>query len=410
LKFLWFGYNFSFMDENASSAFGLQVVVFALVSASFTTIYLLQPVLPILQLEFGIDEKQASYGISAVILGIAVANLPFGRLADRRPIKPIIAMGGGVVVICGMGCAFVQHISYLVVLRFVQGLFIPALTTCLAAYLAKHLPVERLNVVMGSYVSATVAGGLGGRLLGGWIHPPLHWRYAFVTVSVLVLAATLSALLFLPSEEPKHQSASDEVGFRDLLKRADLLRIYSVAFLSFWVFSAMFNYLPFYLAGPAFNASTQRITFMYMAYVLGIIAGPLSGKLSNQFGNGATICVGALIIAISLSATHILSQWVVVAGLCGICVGFFAIHAAAAGTLNQKLKSSRGRANSLYILSYYLGGAAGITVSGFGYQKFGWIGITGIGLALILVILAAGLVEMRANPMPGHNKQTFRGY
>jgi YNFM family putative membrane transporter len=410
LKFLWFGYNFSFMDENASSAFGLQVVVFALVSASFTTIYLLQPVLPILQLEFGIDEKQASYSISAVILGIAVANLPFGRLADRRPIKPIIAMGGGVVVICGMGCAFVQHISYLVVLRFVQGLFIPALTTCLAAYLAKHLPVERLNVVMGSYVSATVAGGLGGRLLGGWIHPPLHWRYAFVTVSVLVLAATLSALLFLPSEEPKHQSASDEVGFRDLLKRADLLRIYSVAFLSFWVFSAMFNYLPFYLAGPAFNASTQRITFMYMAYVLGIIAGPLSGKLSNQFGNGATICVGALIIAISLSATHILSQWVVVAGLCGICVGFFAIHAAAAGTLNQKLKSSRGRANSLYILSYYLGGAAGITVSGFGYQKFGWIGITGIGLALILVILAAGLVEMRANPMPGHNKQTFRGY
>ena len=26
---------------------------------------------------------------------------------------------------------------------------------------------------MGSYVSATVLGGLGGRLLGGWIHPPL---------------------------------------------------------------------------------------------------------------------------------------------------------------------------------------------------------------------------------------------
>jgi YNFM family putative membrane transporter len=76
------------------STFGLQALVFALVSAAFTTIYLLQPVLPILQQEFGVDEKQASLAISAVILGIALSNLPFGRLADRLPIRPIIAAGG----------------------------------------------------------------------------------------------------------------------------------------------------------------------------------------------------------------------------------------------------------------------------------------------------------------------------
>lgn len=384
------------MKNNTSSFFGLQAIVFTLVSASFTTIYLLQPVLPVLQTEFGVDENQASLAISAVILGIALSNLPFGRIADRRPIKPIIGVGGMVVVFCGIGCALVQQMPYLIVLRFIQGLFIPSLTTCLAAYLAKHLPVERLNVVMGSYVSATVAGGLGGRLLGGWIHPPLHWRYAFVTVSVLVLAATISAVLFLPSEKQRPQSTSKEVGFWALLKRTDLLRIYSVAFFSFWVFSALFNFLPFYLAGPAFNASTERITFMYMAYVLGIIVGPLSGKMSNRIGNGATMIAGALILALSLAATHILSLWAVVAGLCGICVGFFAIHAAAAGCLNQKLSTSRGRANSLYVLFYYLGGSFGITVSGFGYQKFGWPGVTGIGLALVAVILAAGVVEMRA--------------
>ena len=38
-------------------------------------------------------------------------------------------------------------------------------------------------------------------------------------------------------------------------------------------------------------------------------------------------------------------------------------RAAAAGSLNRKLTSSRGRANSLYVLSYYLGGAVGITLS-----------------------------------------------
>jgi hypothetical protein len=45
-----------------------------------------------------------------------------------------------------------------------------------------------------------------------------------------------------------------------------------------------------------------------------------------------------------------------VASLAGMCAGFFAIHAAAAGALNGKLTTSRGRANALYILFYYAGG------------------------------------------------------
>ena len=188
-----------FMELSAVGTFGLQTLVFALVSASFTVIYLVQPVLPVIRQEFGVDEKQASYTVSAVIVGIALANLPFGRLADRFPVKPLIAVGGIVLTLFGLLCAFTHQMALLIVFRFVKGLIIPAMTTCLVAYLARSLPVERFNVVMGSYVAATVAGGLGGRLLGGWIHPPLDWRWAFVTASLLIAAATLAALLWLPA-------------------------------------------------------------------------------------------------------------------------------------------------------------------------------------------------------------------
>jgi YNFM family putative membrane transporter len=108
--------------------------------------------------------------------------------------------------------------------------------------------------------------------------------------------------------------------------------------------------------------------------------------------------LGALVLAVSLLATHVASIWAVVVGLCGVCMGFFAIHAAAAGSLNQKLKSSRGRANSLYVLFYYLGGSIGITISGYGYERFGWTGVTGISMVLLAVILSAGVVEARAQP------------
>jgi YNFM family putative membrane transporter len=374
----------------------LQAAVFLLVSAAFTTIYLLQPVLPVLQAEFGVSERAASTTISAVILGIALANLPFGRLADAVAIHPIIAVSGAAVAAAGLFCAVVRDLWWLAAARLVQGLFLPGLTTCIAADLARRLPAGRLNVAMGAYVAATVLGGLGGRLLGGWIHPPLHWRAAFVTASALVAAATLAAWRLLPRERRAPAGGGAAEGFFALLGRAAVLRPLAVGFSAFFVFSSLFNYLPFYLAGPPFHASTAMITLMYAAYVIGIAAAPLSGRASNRFGNGAVMVAGALIFAAALGATHLPSLPAVAAALGGVCAGFFPVHSAAVGCLNRRLASGRGRANSLYVLLYYLGGSAGITAGGLTYPRWGWIGITATGWAMLGAIALIGARELRS--------------
>lgn len=382
------------------SFFTLQALVFGLVAAALTTVYITQPVLPILQQEFGVTPSQASYTVSAVILGISLANLPFGMLADRFPVQRLILVGGGVVVACGLFCAATSSLALLVGARFVQGLFVPALTTCLAAYLSTNLPLERLNVVMGSYVSATVAGGLGGRLLGGWIHPPLHWRYAFVTASILVLIATLAAVRWLPRGKLPSEDDIHGEGFLALLAQVQLRRSFQVAFGGFFVFSSIFNYLPFYLHRPPFNASTQLITLLYLAYLIGIFTGPMAGKLSNRIGNGGTMVLGALVFALAIALTLIKSILAIIIALMLVCAGFFSIHASAAGSLNRKLTSSRGRANSLYVLAYYLGGAVGITLSGYAYSLAGWFGVAALGLMMLTVPLVTGLKEMR-EPLAG---------
>jgi YNFM family putative membrane transporter len=374
-----------------SSSIGPQTLILCLVSAAFTTIYITQPVLPVLQTEFSVNETRASLSISAVIFGIALANLPFGMLADRYKVRPIIAVGASVIITCGLVCAFTGNFILLVLARFIQGLFIPSLTTCLAAYLARSLPMERLNVVMGSYVAATVAGGLAGRLLGGLIHPPLHWRYAFVSASVLLLAATLVAVRGLPPEERSNQTGSETVGFIALLSRGDLFLIYSVAFGGFFVFSSIFNYLPFYLAAPPFNAPTQFITLMYLSSLVGIFVGPIAGVISNRIGNGATMTLGSILFASAISATLVESMLAIMASLVGVCAGFFAIHASAAGSLNRRLISSRGRANSLYVLFYYLGGSLGITASGYAYLFAGWPGVVVLGIFVLLLPFFAGI-------------------
>ncbi|NTV97438.1 MAG: MFS transporter, partial [Thiobacillus sp.] len=268
------------------------------------------------------------------------------------------------------------------------------------AYLANRLPVASLNVVMGAYVSATVVGGLGGRLLGGFLHPPLHWRYAFVSAAALLLATALAAARWLPgvTERPLHPEG--EVGFADLLRSGPVLRLYAVAFGTFWVFSATFNFLPFHLSEPPISASTTLITLLYVTYLIGAVMGPLAGRLANRYGSGRTMVLGALGFGLSLLALAVPSLPVVILALLGSCAGFFTTHAAASGALNSRLTASRGRGNALYILFYYAGGAFGITASGYAWRQGGWPAVLGLNLAVLTIPLAVGLYEQRTGGKP----------
>jgi YNFM family putative membrane transporter len=370
-------------------------VVFAVVASTFLTIYVTQPVLPILSEEFGVSPAVASLTVSAVVLGIALANLPFGVLADRLSIRPLVIGGGAVVALASVACALTHSIRVLIAARFLQGLFVPAISTCLAAYLSRTLSPRRLHVMMGWYVSATVAGGMGGRLLGGFVFPPDRWRLAFLTAAALVIGAVAASLRWLPPADPPPRAALETIGFRQLLRRPELLRMLSIAFFAFFVFSAMFNYVPFYLSGPPFHAGVRTITLLYLSYVVGIAAGPLAGRLTNRFGTGTTLIAGSGALALAIALSFIPSLPAIALSLAILCAGFFTVHAAAVGSLNARLSGGRGRANSLYVLLYYLGGAAGITGAGAAYSRWGWPGVAVLGLTALLVPLSVGAAELR---------------
>jgi YNFM family putative membrane transporter len=180
------------------------------------------------------------------------------------------------------------------------------------------------------------------------------------------------------------------------MRRPELLRTFLAGFGAMFVFASTFNYLPFYLSAPPFSAGTSRITLLYLTYLVGVVVAPLSGKFSNRFGNGLTMMVGALVFAAALLLSHIPHLSAVCLSLGMVCAGFFSVHAAAVGSMNRKLSASRGRANSLYILWYYLGGSAGITVSGQAFRHWGWPGVTGTGLVMLCALFLVGVAERRA--------------
>lgn len=209
------------------------------------------------------------------------------------------------------------------------------------------------------------------------------------------MITAIAAVRLLPREERPAKKSDADPGFVELMTRPDLLRTFVVGFGALFVFGATFNYLPFYLSAPPFSASTNLITLLYLTYIVGVIIAPLSGKFSNRFGNGLTMILGSLTLGAALLMTHVPHLGSICLSLGLACAGFFAIHAAAVGSMNRKLSASRGRANSLYILWYYLGGSAGITVMGHAFKLFGWAGVTGTGLAMLVLLLGLGVYELR---------------
>lgn len=378
----------------------LQGLVLVLVCAAFVNIYITQPILSVLEVEFDASILHVSFSVSAVLLGIALANLPFGWLADRWPVGRLVLLGGTVIALAGLVCSWTDNLSVLIAARFVQGAFVPALTSCLAAHLARLLPLSSLNVVMGTYVAATVLGGMLSRLLGGYVVPPSHWRWAFVLAAATVMLAVLLAwreLRYAPAPPRAHR---DIVTYRTLLSQRALWLSYLCGAAGQAVFSPVFNYMPYRLAEKPFELSTEQTSLVYLVYLVGIVMGPGAGRIANRFGSGRTLIGGALVLAVALLLLLVPSVPAVVIALVLVCGGFFTVHAAAVGALNRKLTHGQGRANAIYVLGYYLGAWFGITWAAWVYQHGGWSALIGCAVLLVSVPLTAGLLERRAERRP----------
>jgi len=382
--------------NNAPSNLAAQTSVLALVSAAFCSIYLTQPNLPTLQHYFSTDLPSVSATVSTLILGFAIANIPFGLAADRWPIKPLLAAGGLVLVLSLLWSATAQSIEELTIARFISGLSIPALTTCMVAWLSQTQAPAKLHVVMGNYVAATVLGGFGGRLIGGVLFPSEMWRWSFVFVAMLIGVATIAALRFIPSTDSS-VSRSSQGSLLGLLKKPELLMLFACGGAGLGLFATVFNYLPYRLTHEPFNLSSTVATGFYASYLVGLLTAPLAGQLSARFGSGATLLGGTAVITVGLLALMIDQIMLTMLSLLVLSAGYFTMHSAAVGALNSKLAAGqgRGKANALYILFYYIGGSLGIQAGGYIYQWGGWHKLMLFCLALLIIPISTALLELR---------------
>jgi len=77
--------------------------------------------------------------------------------------------------------------------------------------------------------------------------------------------------------------------------------------------------------------------------------------------------------------------WCKVTGLALFTFGFFGSHSVASGWVGSTAQTAKAQAASLYLFFYYTGSSVFGTLGGWFWSCFGWFGVTGLILTLILL-------------------------
>jgi YNFM family putative membrane transporter len=360
----------------------LVVALIATVIA-FSTLYIPQPMLPLLAQQFDVSAGQAGLLMTLAMLPLAVAPVLYGYFLQAIPARLMLQVALSLLALNQISFVFADEFWHLLALRFLQGLLLPAIFTALMTYCASMAPPAMVRRTMGFYIGATIIGGFIGRLVGGVFASYFDWHSAFVVMGLMQLLP----LLLLTRVE-----ADAEINFARLDPRSVLRvlarRDYRLMFLTlasvFFVFSGILNIVPFHLRDIEPDSTPLLISMLYLGYLVGAPMSFFSDSISRWLGDERKgLLLGLAIHGCGLVMMLFVALQGLIVAMFFVAAGFFLIHALLSGLANHLAQEHKGVVNGLYVSIYYLSGALGSWLPGYLYEGIGWNGMVLVFLLLL---------------------------
>jgi predicted MFS family arabinose efflux permease len=375
------------------------IAVFAVACGlAVANLYYAQPLLETIGHAFGVGEAVAGLIVTVTQLGYAAGLLiiaPLGDLFENRRLI-VLVLGGTVLAL--LGAAFATSFPAFLLASLAIGMtsVVAQILVPLAAHLA---PPEQRGRVVGQVMSGLLMGILLGRAVAGVISGSVGWRAVYLISAVLLTLMIAVLLRVLPRRRPAFAQ-----GYRALL--GSLGRIFGnepilrrrAAYQSamFGSFSVFWTSITFLLAGPQYHLSQTAIGVFALAGAVGALFAPIAGRLGDAGHEHATTGAAFVLAAAGFGLTLLQAQlWALVVG--AICLDLavqttLVLGQRAIYALNP---AERSRLNTLYIATFFCGGAAGSAIAGVTYARAGWPGVVAIGAALPAAALVYWFTDRR---------------
>jgi predicted MFS family arabinose efflux permease len=253
---------------------------------------------------------------------------------------------------------------------------------------------------VGLVMTGLITGILLARTVAGAVGSAYGWRVVFggAAAAMLVLAASVAS--FLP-----RAPSGERVRYVDVLRsipplvvRYPLLREAALAGgMAFAAFSAFWTALTFHLSAPPWNYGPGTIGAFGLVGVAGALAASAAGRLADRTGPRRVVGYGLA----TLAASFVL-MFAFRTSLAGLIVGIVLLDLGVQGThiSNQARVYSlpaelHSRLNTVYMVSYFVGGALGSLLGAAAWTHFGWPGVCALGAGMAGVALAVHLIGGR---------------
>ncbi|WP_439813843.1 MFS transporter [Zavarzinia sp. CC-PAN008] len=395
------------MIRRDSAAFArVAIALFLSGFSTFALLYCVQPLLPILAQEFGLDAASSSLALSVTMAGLAGSLLLAGWVSDRVGRKTIMVAALAASSLLALAIAVVPDWPAILVLRALSGVLLSGVPAVAMTYLAEELEPEALGYAMGLYIGGNAIGGMGGRLIVGILADLASWRLALGVLGLLALVNVAAFWWLLP---PSRHAARSPMRLRSFgamiahqFRDAALPWLFAVGFLVNGAFVCIYNYASFRLSGPPFLLSHAVISLVFLMYLIGTGSSAWIGALAGRLGRRKVLWSMVLVAAAGVALTLPDALWAMIGGMALVTFGFFGVHSIASSWVSRRAVVGRSQGAALYLVSYYVGSAVVGTAGGHAWNGLGWDGVVLVaGVSLALALLASiRLIFVKPLPLP----------
>jgi YNFM family putative membrane transporter len=359
----------------------------------FFVLYAPQPLLSTFATEFNVAPAIAASLMTATMLPLAIAPLVYGLfLAKCNPLLILrIAMA-----LLGLTCLlfiFAPNFKLLLLVRFIQGLTLPAALSAMTSYLGMSYSADTLQKNMTLYIGSTIVGGYFGRVLAALFSDLWDWQsfYYVIAFMLILLASRIKHAHFVI---PAAATVLSPLGHIKQLSKGPVLKVYGAVFCMFFCFAALLNYLPFILKNTFLITNTRNIGFVYSGYLIGALASFATPWFLKKVPS-AWHLLAIIFVFYNVSIVMLISHQLIVflIAFTLFCGAMFVIHSTAAPLVNKISTAPPSVTNGGYVSFYYSGGALGSFLPGVIYQHYGQ---TAFMLTLLAICLGGFLLIMWA--------------
>lgn len=358
--------------------------------AELASLFFIQPLLPVLAVEYDVPVSQVSIILSAETALLAIGLLFTGTLSDHYGRKKSIIVSlllGGLLT---MLCPLVESWAMLVALRAVIGLALSGIAAAATAYISEEVAPVVAGVVTGYFVFGNSMGGMSGRIVASQLIDHISINTIFYGFAISLILVALLVYFLLPASQNFKPTQNLNVlrvvkGAASHFKNKKLALAFVISFIIFGVFTSLYNYLAFFLKGEPFHISPANAGLLSFSFALSFFTAPQAGRLSAKYGSMRVLRALFVMMALGMLLTLTSNVVTFIIGAVIFTGCFFGCHSIGLSWVSKNATHARGQAVALYLFFYYMGGSVIGFVNGFVFHSMGWQGMTGFIIALLAV-------------------------